>query len=457
MIKVKKYIILFFLIAIVGFSQSVLAEDLNFTMNISYATNPYSLPAGRYTFNIDGKMYSVSLGSGKTNGITSFNVAIPLATSNPKSIKLVSFPTASNTFEILEQSYDETTKTLEAKMSRNIYFLVHHLAKSIDFNNFMSADIHLKNIKLALYDENDRLLQKSVLKNDIYGKQNIIFYAVIPGSYTLKIDSAPKDIAENYDLSKTFKLVVKADGRTTIDGNGPLGIPSTQQAYLDGVKTPFHLWLSHIPTIDKKVSNFTRDKGAFSSAVNAKPGDELEFKITRTINADHNFVLSLPNFIRYSSKINIEFFDEIPKGLEYVDGSLKIIENDTVTKDFVGEYNSAEHKIVVKHNSEANNLELSFDTVTKAPADRTIEIIFRCKLLEGYIEKIINIAEGNGKKSSAEIIPEPPVVTNTPQITAIPQIPKTGDNINIKLYSILAILAVGAAVIMLIKREKINK
>lgn len=438
------------IIAVFAFANEVCAETLNFTLKMSSATSGYRFSEGVFYFDVDGDDKTKRLSGWNSSSTKEFSISIDNTKMNPENIKLVDFPNGSGTFAILDQNYDTASKTLNVRVSRNVYIKLKHLVPGINFNNLaFFSDSDLNGLTLGLYGDNGKLVKQSQSAGD-YGQA---FYAVEPGIYTIKIDSASKEITEKYDLSRTFKLEVKSDGKTTIDGNGPLGFQSQSNNYLDGVKMPFQIWLSSLPTIVKEVKN-SADAGEFAKAVNAKAGDEVEFKIKRTIKADHNYKLSYSPVV-FESKVEITFYDEIPKGLEYIDGTLKIMENGAEATDFTGNYDANTHRIVVKDKTKTNEIELPYDfqhpdKAITIPVDRTIEIIFKCKVLDGFGEELINNAIGNGKESLAKVI-----IRKKPSPTPLPKnnIPETGDASNIKLYAILAILGLGAALTMLIKRN----
>lgn len=423
--------------------------NVNITVNISSATNPYPLPEGKYTFNVDETRQNVKLPKGNTTGTSTFQVALKSSQANPEKVQLLGFPDANGTMAIASQSYDKDKKILNIQISRNIILFAQHLNPNISFSTLGTGSGRLNGIVFGLYDTNNSLLQKSTVIS-YYGLSNEMFSAVLPGQYTIKIESAPKNITENYDLSRTFKLVVADNGKTTMDGNGPLGVPSNNGAYLDGIKTPFQIWLSKLPTIEKKVSNDTSAENVFAKAVNASPGDVLEFQIERSIHADHNFELGFANAIKFTSKLNIEFTDKLPQGLSYIDNTLQIMENGNPSADFVGNYDKATRTITVTHNSTVNKITIPFDGNISIPADRKITILFNCTVDDDFNKEIINTAVGNGRKSSAKVIPEikntptPSKSTPTPSkpsVTPVISTPKTGDTTNIEHYIAFVLLS----------------
>lgn len=456
----KRFFIALVLCCVFIFAEAYAAE---FKLSITSHTDPYVLRDPKFTLSVDGAIIRKDYTGEQTHTTGVYEREISVNAGSITDVKLVDIESDGfETFGISEQSWDGNT--LHVKLGRNIVVS----AKTLESYGFMDMFDGKKGIvrglTLGLYQD-DALKYKT--ENFLYAGDIPCyrFLGIAPGKYKLKVLDAPEAIKEKLDLTRTFDFEIDKKGKATLDGKGPLGVISSNGVYIDGVKTPFAIWFSRIPSLDKLVSNLSGthtldftdpNPTEFKKTVAIKPGDELKFRITREIGPDNNYSIELPGTLKYSSKIEIDFHDPIQKGLSFIEGSLQIFENGAPANDFNGTFDG--QKVVVTHTSKENKFVLDFNNPIKLPPKRTILIEFRCKVDDGVTDPIMNIAFGNGKESKVEMKPVPtPTPTPTPTIPSITpniKIPQTGDEAHIELYLIFGLIAVLSVAFITVSRRK---
>ncbi|MDY6073731.1 MAG: LPXTG cell wall anchor domain-containing protein [Eubacteriales bacterium] len=454
----KRFFIALVLCCAFIFAEAYAAE---FKLSITSHTDPYVLRDPKFILSVDGAIIRKAYTGTHTTG--AYEREISVNAGSITDVKLVDIESDSyETFGISEQSWDGNT--LHVKLGRNITVSAKTLESYGFMDMFDGKKGIVKGLTLGLY-QNDVLKYKT--ENFLYAGDipSYRFLGIAPGKYKLKVLDASESIKEKLDLTRTFDFEIDKKGKATLDGKGPLGVTSSNDVYKDGVKTPFSIWFSRIPSLDKLVSNLSGthtldftdpNPTEFKKTVAIKPGDELKFRITREIGPDNNYSIEFPGTLKYSSKIEIDFHDPIQKGLSFIEGSLQIFENGAPANDFNGTFDG--QKVVVTHTSKENKFVLDFNNPIKLPPKRTIQIEFRCKVDNGVTDPIMNIAFGNGKESKVEMKPVPtPTPTPTPTIPSITpniKIPQTGDEAHIELYLIFGLIAVLSIAFITVSRRK---
>ena len=215
---------------------------------------------------------------------------------------------------------------------------------------------------------------------------------MLPGDYIVRIDKVP-DKFKDFDTSRDYKLHIAKDGKPTMEiyqeqgyayANPYGGIDkarfddSIRGKIISGTKTPF-LLLINKKSQDKKVIIDNENKTELYQT-QKNIGDEIEYKITRSISPDHNFVFRYDKYVNVGAKTDLSFEDALDKRLEYIDRSLYIKVDGKPSDEFEAEFDKNANKIVVQDKSKTDLVKFDFNTATKMPANKTLEVGFRAKV-----------------------------------------------------------------------------
>ncbi|MDY6116570.1 MAG: hypothetical protein SPH92_01080 [Anaerovoracaceae bacterium] len=295
-------------------------------------------------------------------------------------------------YKIVDQQYDRDKDELRVKLGRNIAIIISDAKDGVKYDNFAIAH-HESGFSFKIFDvKGEKLLGESENAN-VLGVGNVnFFYGLLPGDYIVRIDKVPNKF-KDFDTSRDYKLRIAKDGKPTMEifqeqgyayANPYGGIDkprfddSIRAKMHSGTKTPF-LLLINKKSQDKKVI-VDNENNAELYQTQKNIGDEVEYKITRSISPDHNFVFRYDKYVNVGAKTDLSFEDALDKRLEYIDGSLYIKVDGKPSDEFEAEFDKNANKIVVRDKSKPDLVKFDFNTATKLPANKTLEVGFRAKV-----------------------------------------------------------------------------
>ena len=294
-------------------------------------------------------------------------------------------------YKIVDQQYDRDKDELRVKLGRNIAIIISDAKDGVKYDNFAIAH-HESGFSFNIFDaKGEKLLGESKNAN-VLGLGNVnFFYGLLPGDYIVRIDKIP-DKFKDFDTSRDYKLHIAKDGKPTMEiyqeqgyayANPYGGIDgrfddSVRGKIISGTKTPF-LLLINKKSQDKKVIIDNENKTELYQT-QKNIGDEVEYKITRSISPDHNFVFRYDKYVNVGAKTDLSFEDALDKRLEYIDRSLYIKVDGNPSDEFEAEFDKNANKIVVQDKSKTDLVKFDFNTATKLPANKTLEVGFRAKV-----------------------------------------------------------------------------
>lgn len=294
-------------------------------------------------------------------------------------------------YKIVDQQYDRDKDELRVKLGRNIAIIISDAKDGVKYDNFAIAH-HESGFSFKIFDaKGEKLIGESENAN-VLGIGNVnFFYGLLPGDYIVRIDKVP-DKFKDFDTSRDYKLHIAKDGKPTMEiyqeqgyayANPYGGIDgrfddSVRGKIISGTKTPF-LLLINKKSQDKKVIIDNENKTELYQT-QKNIGDEVEYKITRSISPDHNFVFRYDKYVNVGAKTDLSFEDALDKRLEYIDRSLYIKVDGKPSDEFEAEFDKNANKIVVQDKSKTDLVKFDFNTATKLPANKTLEVGFRAKV-----------------------------------------------------------------------------
>lgn len=345
-----------------------------------------------FKFECAGKVIDKTVNPTEKYGPHEFDV---LLENIPKGegVKLSKLPDSMEYFyKIVDQQYDKDKDELRVKLGRNIAIIISDAKDGVKYDNFAIAH-HESGFSFKIFDaKGEKLLGESKNAN-VLGVGNVnFFYGLLPGDYIVRIDKVP-DKFKDFDTSRDYKLHIAKDGKPTMEiyqeqgyayANPYGGIDkarfddSIRGKIISGTKTPF-LLLINKKSQDKKVIVDNENKAELYQ-MQKNIGDEVEYKITRSINPDHNFVFRYDKYVNVGARTDLSFEDSLDKRLEYIDGSLYIKVDGKPSDEFEAEFDRNANKLVVRDKSKTDLVKLDFNTATKLPASKTLEVGFRAKV-----------------------------------------------------------------------------
>lgn len=294
-------------------------------------------------------------------------------------------------YKIVDQQYDRDKDELRVKLGRNIAIIISDAKDGVKYDNFAIAH-HESGFSFNIFDaKGEKLLGESKNAN-VLGLGNVnFFYGLLPGDYIVRIDKIP-DKFKDFDTSRDYKLHIAKDGKPTMEiyqeqgyvyanpygGTDGRFDDSVRGKIISGTKTPF-LLLINKKSQDKKVIIDNENKTELYQT-QKNIGDEVEYKITRSISPDHNFVFRYDKYVNVGAKTDLSFEDSLDKRLEYIDRSLYIKVDGNPSDEFEAEFDKNANKIVVQDKSKTDLVKFDFNTATKLPANKTLEVGFRAKV-----------------------------------------------------------------------------
>lgn len=344
-----------------------------------------------FKFECAGKVIDKTVNPTEKYGPHEFDV---LLENIPKGedVKVSKLPESMDYFyKIVDQKYDRDKDELRVKLGRNIAIIISDAKDGVKYDNFAIAH-HESGFSFKIFDaKGEKLLGESENANVLgVGKVNF-FYGLLPGDYIVRIDKVP-DKFKDFDTSRDYKLHIAKDGKPTMEiyqeqgyayanpygGTDARFDDSIRGKIISGTKTPF-LLLINKKSQDKKVIIDNENKTElFQTQKNI--GDEVEYKITRSISPDHNFVFRYDKYVNVGAKTDLSFEDALDKRLEYIDGSLYLKVDGKPADEFEAEFDRTANKIVVRDKSKPDLVKFDFNTATKLPANKTLEVGFRAKV-----------------------------------------------------------------------------
>ena len=295
-------------------------------------------------------------------------------------------------YKIVDQKYDRDKDELRVKLGRNIAIIISYAKDGVKYDNFAIAH-HESGFSFKIFDaKGEKLFGESEEKYIIGSGRVNYFYGLLPGDYIVRIDKVP-DKFKDFDTSRDYKLRIAKDGKPTMEiyqeqgyayANPYGGIDkprfddSIRAKMHSGTKTPF-LLLINKKSQDKKVIVDNENKAELYQT-QKNIGDEVEYKITRSINPDHNFVFRYDKYVNVGARTDLSFEDSLDNRLEYIDGSLYIKVDGKPSDEYEAEFDRNANKIVVRDKSKTDLVKFDFNTATKLPANKTLEVGFRAKI-----------------------------------------------------------------------------
>lgn len=348
------------------------------------------LLAGRdFRFVCAGKEIKKTINMSEGYGPMSFDLTfenVPVG----EDIKLKELPSGMKWYDIIEQTYDKDKNELKVKLGRNIGIAIANIKDGTSYEDLLTKGSG-SGFVLEIYNSQGTKLGESIESSDYTGTR-YDFKGLVPGDYIIKIKKVPAQFAD-FDTSRNYKLRIATDGKPTLeiyqeDGYAyanPYGGTdnyrfnhSIESKMQTGYKHVFVILINK-KSIDKKV--ITGDKKNIElSQVQKNIGDEVEYKLTRSIEQDHNLVLKYEPYVNIGVKTDLSFNDELDKRLEFVPGSIKIDGYEGATKDFTAYYDDKVHRIVVKDNTKPDVVRFDYNTPIKLPPEKKIEITFKVKI-----------------------------------------------------------------------------
>ncbi len=294
-------------------------------------------------------------------------------------------------FECAGKAIDKTVNPTEKYGPHEFDVLFENIPKGEDVKVSKLPDSmeYFYKIVDQQYDRDKDELRVKLGRNGL-GNVNF-FYGLLPGDYIVRIDKVP-DKFKDFDTSRDYKLHIAKDGKPTMEiyqeqgyayanpygGTDGRFDDSVRGKIISGTKTPF-LLLINKKSQDKKVIIDNENKTELYQT-QKNIGDEVEYKITRSISPDHNFVFRYDKYVNVGAKTDLSFEDALDKRLEYIDGSLYLKVDGKPSDEFEAEFDKNANKIVVQDKSKTDLVKFDFNTATKLPANKTLEVGFRAKV-----------------------------------------------------------------------------
>ncbi len=348
------------------------------------------LLAGRdFQFECAGKKIDKKINMREGYGPMSFDLTfenVPVG----EDIKLKELPSGMKWYDIIEQTYDKDKNELKVKLGRNIGIAIANIKDGTSYEDLLTKGSG-SGFVFEIYNSQGTKLGESIESSDYTGTR-YDFKGLVPGDYIIKIKKVPAQFAD-FDTSRNYKLRIATDGKSTLeiyqeDGYvyaNPYGGTdnyrfnnSIESKMQTGYKHVFFILINK-KNIDKKVI-IDDKKNKELSQVQKNIGDEIEYKLTRSINQDHNLVLKYEPYVNIGVKTDLSFNDELDKRLEFVPGSIKVGGYEGATKDFTAYYDDKVHRIVVKDNTKPDVVRFDYNTPIKLPPEKKIEITFKVKI-----------------------------------------------------------------------------
>ena len=348
------------------------------------------LLAGRdFQFECAGKKIDKKINMREGYGPMSFDLTfenVPVG----EDIKLKELPSGMKRYDIIEQTYDKDKNELKVKLGRNIGIAIANIKDGTSYEDLLTKGSG-SGFVFEIYNSQGTKLGESIESSDYTGTR-YDFKGLVPGDYIIKIKKVPAQFAD-FDTSRNYKLRIATDGKSTLeiyqeDGYvyaNPYGGTdnyrfnnSIESKMQTGYKHVFFILINK-KNIDKKVI-IDDKKNKELSQVQKNIGDEIEYKLTRSINQDHNLVLKYEPYVNIGVKTDLSFNDELDKRLEFVPGSIKVGGYEGATKDFTAYYDDKVHRIVVKDNTKPDVVRFDYNTPIKLPPEKKIEITFKVKI-----------------------------------------------------------------------------
>ena len=355
----------------------------------------------RWSFSINGQTYQVSPYAGRVSGNNGFSLTftnIPLGESQTPTdldIQALALPEDwQRSFSIAGQSYDTSSKKLTVNIGRKLYIKVSNIKAGANYQDFAEKH-HVPGFILDLFDTQGNFLYKSLLASTQFGKM-AMFPALLPGSYQIKVASAPDGYA-SYDMSRTYKLEIAPDGMPKLEvyqrdshynlarANGSLDHVEPTDPLLNGVKTPLLLLLPKVNPPEKEVVV----NGEGTQKLEVGKDDIVTFKIHKTISPDHNAVVSYGSYVNIGTRLDQGFEDKLDPRLTFQEGSLSLTLDGQPTEDFIASYKPQSHSIEVKDVSQVKLHEIDFNKAIELDPEKKLELTFKVKVKESD-EEIIN-------------------------------------------------------------------
>lgn len=347
------------------------------------------LSAGRdFKFVCAGKEINKTINMSEGYGPMSFDLTFENVPEG-EDIKLKELPSGMKWYDIIEQTYDKDKNELKVKLGRTIGIAIANIKDGTPYEELLLKG-RGSGFVFEIYNSQGTKLGESIESSDRAGTR-YDFKGLVPGDYIIKIKKVPDQFAD-FDTSRNYKLRIARDGKSTLEiyqENGYVyanpygGTDSRFDNSIDsktksGYKHVFFILINK-KSIDKKV--ITGDKKNIElSQVQKNIGDEVEYKLTRSIEQDHNLVLKYEPYVNIGVKTDLSFNDELDKRLEFVPGSIKVDGYEGATKDFTAYYDDKVHRIVVKDNTKPDVVRFDYNTPIKLPPEKKIEITFKVKI-----------------------------------------------------------------------------
>lgn len=306
-------------------------------------------------------------------------------------IKLKELPSGMMWYDIIDQTYNKDKDELTVKLGRNIGITIANINDGTSYEDLLTKGSG-SGFVFEIYDAEGKIkLGVSTEEYIPYAGTRYDFHGLVPGEYIIKIKEVPDQFAD-FDTSRNYKLRINDDGKPTLEiyqeqgyayanpygGTDDRFKNSIRSKMQTGSKTPFIILINK-KHVDKKAI-IDAKKSSELSQEQKNIGDEVEYKLTRSIEPDHNIVIKYEPYVNIGVKTDLSFNDELDERLEFVPGSIKVEGYEGAANDFTAYYDSIDHRIVVKDNSKPDVVKFNLTIPINLPPEKKIEITFKVKI-----------------------------------------------------------------------------
>ncbi len=383
---------------------------LDTTMRITTDEEGTPVTTSAYSFTVNGKNVSAKPSShAEVDGkiVLTFDLGVVKLTDAQTEadikVSLNDLPRPMKTMglSIPDQSFNAAEKKLSVTIGRDVLINVSKIKNGTSYMD-MGPEHNNTDFVLTLYDTDGHELQDSVIiRGQIMTTSG--FRGLVPGDYVVKIKSHTPAY-DSYDTSQSYALKIDAAGYPQLEilttAGKKLSFANGQLSGGDhpmkmGYKSPFFLFLSPNAPATKSIE----DTNISASQTMVQEGDEVTFKIQKTLPGDHNVILKFRNFYDNGTSSPQGFEDILDENLKFVPDSLSVMIDGAPTTEFTARWDEDAHKVVVEDHSTPAVVNIDFDHPVVLPQDKTLTVTFKAEVLSA--EREIENTVGN----TVELIP----------------------------------------------------